>query len=43
MNGICIKDPTFLGNQNVGDKNYNSFYHKDRNKHQFKQYGDLSF
>ena len=41
MNGICIKDRIFLGNQNVGIKNYNNFYNKDRNKHQFTQYGVL--
>ena len=41
INGICIKDPIFLGNLNVGIKNYNNLYPKDPNKHRFKQYGVL--
>ena len=43
INGICIKDIIFPGNKNVGIKNYNIFYYKDRNKHQFKQFGILYF
>ena len=43
MNGIYIKDLIFPGNKNVGIKNYNILYYKDKNKQLYQQFGILYF